>query len=252
MAAKGSPSICDTPARSGRGEDSDRSAICLAAPLAGGAIDEEIVQLRACTESLCEPSGPFAATRPGLARVFRVPIFRKDLRIRAAATIRFRSLPGRLELAQPLLECRFLRDYSLRQFGRYAFMECPQFVCGHGSEAVAFHRVTPRNKNRAHLPSSPRANKRVRPHLPHSLKRAVAIDAFKTSGSCIQAAVTNLCPLSSRSSDGHFALPGKRPCLGVPHLPPEIVKFGNALGHQLQSFAKKTAPQLFTTSHYNS
>jgi hypothetical protein len=78
-------------------------------------------------------------------------------------------------------------------------MERPQLVCGHGSEAVAFHRVAPRNKNIAHLPSAPPANKQVRCHLPHPLQRAVAIQALRTPGSCIQAAAMKSCPLSSRS-----------------------------------------------------
>ncbi|WP_225173344.1 hypothetical protein, partial [Bradyrhizobium sp. BRP19] len=125
--------------------------------------------------------------------------------------------------------------YSLRQFGRYLFVERPQVICGHGSEAVAFHRVAPKESEQSALT---KRTGRKQALSAHSLRRTAPVQVFEASNSGIQAAAMKSRPLPSRPSGGRFASSGKRPCLGLAHLSSKVVKFSNALGHQLEGLAK--------------
>jgi hypothetical protein len=107
------------------------------------------------------------------------------------------------------------------------------------------------NQNKSALTKRPGPKQAVAAPL-GNLQRAVPLPVVKTSDTRIQAAAMKTCPLSLRSSGGRFPSSGEYPRFGLAHLSPKIVKFGNALGHQLQRLAKNSGPHPFATTHYNS
>ena len=50
--------------------------------------DQKVVHLLARSKLRRQPAGLFAAARPSLGRIFRVPVFGKDLRVRTALAVR--------------------------------------------------------------------------------------------------------------------------------------------------------------------
>jgi len=93
--------------------------------------DQKVVHLLARAKLRCQPAGLFTAARPSLGRIFRIPVFGKDLRVRTALAVRGDNFAGRSKLVQPLLKSGLFYRQFASQFRGYLFMEFPQFVDGH-------------------------------------------------------------------------------------------------------------------------
>src|SRR6516164_4248688 len=95
------------------------------------AADQKVVHLLARSKLRRQPAGLLAAARPSLGRIFRIPVFGKDLLVRTALAVRGDNLAGRSKLVQPLLKPGLFYRQFASQFRDYLFMELPQVIDGH-------------------------------------------------------------------------------------------------------------------------
>ena len=104
--------------------------------------DQKVLHLPARSKLRRQPAGLFTAARPSLGRIFRVPVFGKNLRVRTALAVRGDNFAGRSELLQPLLKSGLFYCQFASQFRGYLFMELPQVIDGHRFQIAVFH-LTP-------------------------------------------------------------------------------------------------------------
>ena len=97
--------------------------------------DQEVVHRLARSKLCPQPAGLFTATRPSLGRIFRIPVFGKDLRVRALS---------RSDLVQPLLKSGLSYHQFASQFRGCLLMKLPQFVDGHQIQIALFFHWTHR------------------------------------------------------------------------------------------------------------
>ena len=101
--------------------------------------DQKVVHLLARSKLRRQPAGLFAAARPSLGRIFWIPVFGKDLRVRTALAVRGDNFAGRSKLVQPLLKSGLFYRQFASQFRGYLFMEFPQVIDGHRFQIAVFH-----------------------------------------------------------------------------------------------------------------
>src|SRR6516225_8193801 len=97
----------------------------------GVSADQKVLRFLARSKLRRQPAGLFTAARPSLGRIFRIPVFGKNLRVRTALAVRGDNLAGRSKLVQPLLKSGLFYRQFASQFRGYLFMEFPQVVDGH-------------------------------------------------------------------------------------------------------------------------
>src|SRR6516164_2664656 len=105
--------------------------------------DQKVVHLLARSKLRRQPAGLFTATRPSLSRIFRIPVFGKDLWVRTALAVRGDNVAGRSNLVQPLLKLGLLDCQFTSQFRGYLFMKLPQVIDGHRLQIAVFHWTPP-------------------------------------------------------------------------------------------------------------
>jgi len=92
--------------------------------------DQEVVHRLARSKLCPQPAGLFTATRPSLGRIFGIPVFGMDLRVRPL---------GRSNLVQPLLKSGLFYRQFASQFRGYLLMKLPQFIDGHRFQSAVLH-----------------------------------------------------------------------------------------------------------------
>jgi|SRR6516164_1376172 len=99
-------------------------------------------------EAAPSASGVVCRGQISLGRIFRIPVFGMDLRVRTALAVLGDNLAGRSELVQPLLKSGPLHRQFASQFRDYLFMELPQVIDGHRFQIAVFHWTPVREAGR--------------------------------------------------------------------------------------------------------
>src|SRR6185312_13137985 len=110
--ALGSPKSCNGGPRKDSGKLSFLEKCCSGVVQAQRSLDQKMIQLLARPQLSRQPAWLLAAARPSLFGIIRIAIFGKNLWIWMALVLAERWA----ELAQTLVQFRFLNTYSASQF----------------------------------------------------------------------------------------------------------------------------------------